>query len=226
MDPDLTSWRGVPPPTATVLEGAWARLELLDPVRHAAALFRAVAHDPGLFRFLSDEPPADEGAMADWARRAAGTSDPLFFAVVDRATGEAGGRQALMRIEPRHGVAELGAILWGRGVAGTRLAGEALFLTAAWLFDRLGYRRLEWKCDTRNSRSRRAAGRFGFTFEGTFRRHMVVKGESRDTAWFAMTDADWRHVRPAFERWLDPINFDAQGRQRERLAAPLTGTAS
>ena len=123
-----------------------------------------------------------------------------------------------MRIVPEHGVIEIGSILWGPAIARTRVATEALFLCARYAFDELGYRRFEWKCNARNEPSRRAAARFGFSYEGTFRQHMVVKGESRDTAWFAVIDRDWPTLRRAFERWLEPANFDAEGRQKRRLA--------
>ena len=138
--------------------------------------------------------------------------------MIDRATGRAEGRQSLMRIEPVHGVIEVGNILWGPAIARTRVATEALHLHAAYVFDTLGYRRFEWKCHNMNEPSKRAALRFGFTFEGVFRQHMVTKGRNRDTAWFAMTDGDWRgRLRAGYEAWLRPGNFDAAGRQKGKL---------
>jgi RimJ/RimL family protein N-acetyltransferase len=131
-------------------------------------------------------------------------SEYLFSAVVDRATGEAAGRQALMRMEPAHGVIEIGNILWGPAISRTRISTEAFFLAARHVFDELGYRRFEWKCNDRNEPSKAAAVRFGFTFEGLFRQHMVIKGENRDTAWFSIIDREWPAIRTAFERWLDP----------------------
>lgn len=157
--------------------------------------------------------------MRRWIEAAATRDDPLFFAVVDRASGRAGGRQALMRVTPEHGVIEIGHILWGPAIGRTRIATDAFYLAARYVFDELGYRRLEWKCDDRNAPSKAAALRFGFRFEGVFRQHMWVKGASRDTAWFAMLDCEWPGRRAAFERWLDPANFDAVGREREKLAA-------
>jgi RimJ/RimL family protein N-acetyltransferase len=142
----------------------------------------------------------------------------LFFAVIDRSSGRCEGRQSLVRIAPEHGVMEVGHILWGPAIARTRVATEALFLFARYAFDALGYRRLEWKCDAANEPSMRAARRFGFNWEGIFRQHMVVKGRNRDTAWFAIVDADWPPLRKGFERWLAPENFDRQGRQKARLA--------
>ncbi len=146
------------------------------------------------------------------------SDDPLVFAVIDKATGRAEGRQALMRIDPKHGVIEIGSILWGPAIARTRVATEALYLAASYIFDTLGYRRFEWKCDNRNVPSKNAATRFGFTFEGVFRQHMVAKGENRETAWFSMLDREWPARKRTVERWLDPDNFDEAGRQRASLA--------
>ena len=152
--------------------------------------------------------------------RAARSEDPLFHAVVDRGSGRCEGRQAYLRITPEHGVIEIGHVLWGPAIARTRVATEALFLYAAHAFEALGYRRFEWKCDAGNEPSRRAALRFGFAYEGTFRQHMVVKGRNRDTAWFAMTDGDWPQVRARLPAWLDPSNFD-RGRPAEGAARAL-----
>ena len=155
-------------------------------------------------------PPSTAGCSAPSA------TDPLFYAVVDPATGRAEGRQALMRITPEHGVIEIGSILWGPRIARTRIATEALYLFARHVFDELGYRRFEWKCDSANEPSRRAALRFGFSFEGIFRQHMVVKGRNRDTAWFAITDAEWPRISAGMERWLAPENFDDEAGRGSR----------
>jgi len=157
--------------------------------------------------------------------RSASQADPYYFAIVDqggRATGIAGGRQTFMRITPEHGVIEIGNILWGPAIARTRVATEALYLAAKHVFEDLGYRRFEWKCNNLNEPSKKAAARFGFTFEGVFRQHMWAKGANRDTAWFAMLDRDWPRIRTAYERWLEPQNFDAAGRQRARLQVPTS----
>lgn len=215
----LSRWQGAPRPERVVLDGRYARLEPLDPARHGADLLRS-AQEPGgddRFLYLFEEPPADAAAFTPWLDTAATSVDLMFFAVIDRKTGRAEGRQALMRIEPAHGVIEIGSILWGPAVARTRIATEALFLFAAYAFDTLGYRRLEWKCNDLNEPSKRAARRFGFQFEGVFRQHMVAKGRNRDTAWFAMTDGDWPRLKAGYEAWLRPENFDADGRQRSRL---------
>ncbi|HKM64568.1 MAG TPA: GNAT family protein [Acidisphaera sp.] len=217
---DLRNWKGVPRPDRVTLDGSYARLEPLDPVRHGPDLL-ASASQPGAedrFRYLPDEPPADRAAMLAWLEKAAGSADPLFFAVIDRETGRAEGRQALMRIVPEHGVIEIGNILWGPAIARTRVVTEALYLFAGYVFDTLGYRRFEWKCNNLNEPSKRAAQRFGFTFEGVFRQHMVVKGQNRDSAWFAMTDGDWARLKPGYEAWLSPENFGPDKQQKSRLA--------
>jgi RimJ/RimL family protein N-acetyltransferase len=218
---DLSDWRGAPRPERRTLDGRYARLEPLDAERHGRDLL-ASAQEPGAddrFRYLFEEPPADAAAFAQWIDKAAASADPLFFAVVDRATGRAEGRQSLMRIDANHGVIEIGHILWGPAIARTRVTTEALYLFAAYVFDTLGYRRFEWKCNSLNEPSKRAAQRFGFAAEGVFRQHMVQKGRNRDTAWFAMTDGDWRsRLRAGYEAWLAPDNFDAEGRQKSRLS--------
>ena len=216
---DLSAWTGVPRPGRVVLDGRYARLEPLDAARHGADLLR-VAQAEGAearFRYLAEEPPADRDSFERWLLPAAASADPLFFAVVDRETGRAEGRQALMRIDPAHGVIEIGGILWGPAIARTRIATEAAYLSARHVFDTLGYRRFEWKCDEGNEASKRAARRFGFAFEGVFRQHMVVKARNRDTAWFAMTDGDWQRLRSGYEAWLRPENFDAEHRQKRGL---------
>ena len=216
---DLRGWKAAPKPGPVILEGAYVRLEPLDPARHAGDLF-AAAGAPGAedrFRYLAEDPPADLTELRRWAEKAAVSDDPLFFAVIDKSTGRAEGRQALMRIDPDNGVAEIGHIMWGPAIARTRAATEALFLVADHVFG-LGYRRFEWKCNDRNLPSKRAAERFGFSFEGLFRQHMVVKGESRDTAWFSILDGEWPRLREGYGRWLRPGNFDASGRQMSKLA--------
>jgi RimJ/RimL family protein N-acetyltransferase len=206
-------------PQRTLIEGRFVRLEPLA-AEHAADLCRA-AQTPDAaqrFRYLGELTPfRNEAETADWITRALLLDDPLYFAVVDRATGRAGGFQALMRIVPEHGVIEIGSIYWGPQIARTRLATEALFLSARHVFDGLGYRRLEWKCNNLNEPSKAAARRFGFTFEGIFRQHMIQKGQNRDTAWFAMLDADWPRLEAEYGRWLDPANFDAAGLQKTKL---------
>jgi RimJ/RimL family protein N-acetyltransferase len=205
-------------PQRLVLEGRYIRLEPLGP-EHAADLYAAASDsDAGeRFRYLFESAPATLSDMEAWVERVRADEDPMLFAVVDRVTGRALGRQALMRIVPEHGVIEIGAIYWGPEMSRTRRATEALYLFARHIFEDLGYRRFEWKCNDRNLPSRRAADRFGFTFEGIFRQHMIQKGENRDTAWFSMLDGEWPVRKAGFERWLDEANFDADGKQKSPL---------
>ncbi len=215
---DLANWQPRPHPGRLTLEGRFCRLEPLDPAGHGDDLF-AAAMAPGAeerFRFLFDSPQERTG-FDGWLSRAAVSEDPMFHAVIDRSSGRCEGRQSLMRITPEHGVIEIGNILWGPKIARTAAATEALYLCARHVFDELGYRRFEWKCDAGNAPSISAARRFGFTFEGIFRQHMVVKGRNRDTAWFSITDDDWPALRRAFELWLEPANFYRDGKQKVQL---------
>jgi len=211
-------WSSRPRPERATIEGRYCRLEPIEPRRHGDQLF-AASMAPGAeerFRYLF-EAPQSRADFDAWLARSAASEDPLYFAVIDSASGRCEGRQALMRIVPEHGVIEIGSILWGPAIARTRVATEALFLFARYAFDDLGYRRFEWKCNALNEPSRRAAARFGFAFEGIFRQHMMVKGENRDTAWFSIIDKEWPALGQVFERWLDASNFDHKGRQKKRL---------
>ncbi|MCU1407380.1 MAG: Protein export cytoplasm protein SecA ATPase helicase [Glaciihabitans sp.] len=213
----LTNWTGVPLPERKTLSGRYVRLEPLDPGAHTASLFEASAA-PGAedrFRYMP-EPVMAEAEFDEWVARVARGTDPLFFAVVDVQTGRAEGRQALMRIDAANGVIEVGSIVWGPNLARTRGATEAIFLMAEYVFG-LGYRRFEWKCNDQNEPSKNAAMRFGFLLEGVFRQHMVIKGKNRDTAWFSITDSEWSELRAGYTTWLDPENFDADGRQLAKL---------
>jgi RimJ/RimL family protein N-acetyltransferase len=200
-----------------VIEGRHARLEPLDPARHGDDLF-AASMAPGAderHRYLFEAPMA-RAPFQRWLEEKSALDDPLFFAVIDKATGRAEGRQTFMRIDPAHGVIEIGSILWGPAIAGTRVATEAQYLFADHAFG-LGYRRYEWKCHDANAPSKLAALRFGFTYEGLFRQHMVAKGANRDTAWFSIIDSEWPALKARYAAWLDPANFDAAGRQKRRL---------
>ncbi|MFN3688533.1 GNAT family N-acetyltransferase [Salinarimonas sp.] len=219
MNRDLASWRGCPRPAFRPIEGRYVVLEPMDPARHGDDLFEAGASDPADWAFSADGPFATREAFQGWMEGKSGLSDPMFFAIVDRASGRAEGRLAFMRIDAGNGVIETGSILYGPRLKRTRGATEAIFLQARHVFEDLGYRRFEWKCDARNAPSRRAAARLGFAYEGTFAQHMVVKGENRDTAWFSMLDRDWPARKAAFEAWLDEGNFDAAGRERVKLGA-------
>lgn len=167
---ELSDWKGAPKPERKTLEGFYARLEPLSAERHSQALFDAAAA-PGAedrFRYLFDHAPSDLSELRAWAEKAEASGDPLFFAVIDKATDRAEGRQALMRVDTVHGAVEIGNIMWGPAITRTRIATEAVFLFADHVFS-LGYRRFEWKFDSANLPSQRAAERFGFRFEGTFR---------------------------------------------------------
>lgn len=203
------------------IEGRYTVLEPLTR-RHAEDLYAAIAGEgiEDRHRYLGETPPHSSEVLAQWIDRAAAIRDPYFLAVIDRATGRCGGRQAFMRIKPEHRSLELGSILWGRGVARTRIATEAVYLAARHAFEELGYLRFEWKCDDANLPSKRAAIRFGFTWEGLFRKHMVRRANNRDTAWFAIVDTDWPALKARYGAWLDPANFDESGQERTSLATP------
>lgn len=216
----LIHWSPRKLPRRVVLDGRYARLEPIDPKRHGDGLF-AASMAPGAaerHRWLFEE-PMDREAFQSWLEQKHRQDDPLMFAVIDKATGRVEGRQCFMRIDTVHGVIEIGSILWGPAMARSRVASEALYLFARHAFDDLGYRRFEWKCNALNAPSLHAARRFGFTHEGIFRNHMVIKGMSRDTAWFAMIDSEWPMIKAAYQRWLEPDNFDEDGQQRARLGA-------
>jgi RimJ/RimL family protein N-acetyltransferase len=172
--------------------------------------------DPTVWTYMSDGPYADADDLRDALIEAEASEDPLFFAVV--RGGRVLGRASYMRITPAFGVIEIGNIVYAPTLQRTTAATEAIYLLARHAFDGLGYRRLEWKCNALNAASRRAADRFGFAFEGVFRNHQIVKGRNRDTAWYAIIDADWPAIRSGFEAWLSSDNFDGDGIQRVELA--------
>lgn len=225
---NLQNWTPRSRPQRLVLEGRYVKLEPLDAARHGDALYEASRTEDRAdrFRWLYDDPPENRVDFQSWIEAAAASVDPMHFAVIDRASGKIGGRQALMRMDPANGVVEIGSILWNPPVARMPAATEALYLFARYIFDELGYRRFEWKCNALNLPSCAAAERFGFTFEGIFRQHLVVKGENRDTAWFSMLDSEWPQKRAEFEAWLDPANFDANGRQKRSLGEIRAGLSS
>ncbi len=207
-------------PVPVVLAGRYVRVEPLDPVRHADALWAGLGGtgNDALWHYMHAGPfPERTGFEADLRARAV-TDDPLCFAIVGSASSRAEGIASYMRVDTANRVIEVGSIVYSPGLQRSRGATEAMYLMARHAFEDLGYRRYEWKCNTLNEASRRAAVRLGFTFEGVFRQHMIVKGRSRDTAWYSMLDAEWAGRREEFERWLAPANFDADGRQKRRLA--------
>ena len=206
MGTPVPAWVPRADPPRTPMLGRFCRLEPLDVARHADDLFDAFAAAPDGrdWTYMSaerfDARPAYRAFVADQAASA----DPSHFAIVDPATGRALGTAALMRIDRTNGVIEIGHILFSPRLQRTAAASEAIFLLMRRAFDELGYRRLEWKCDSLNTPSRRAAVRYGFLFEGIFRQAVVTKGRNRDTSWYAMIDSDWPRTRAAFDRWLAP----------------------
>lgn len=224
IGPALAGWSPRPHPPATPIAGRFCRIEPLDPARHGDDLFAAdqLAPDARDWTYLVAERPAGREAFQAWLESCAASwrradGDPLFHAI-RLADGRAVGLAAYLRIDRGNGVIEVGHILFTPALQRRPAGTEAMFLMMRRAFDELGYRRYEWKCDSLNAPSRRAALRYGFRFEGIFRQAMVYKGRSRDTAWYAITDQEWPAVRAAFEAWLDPANFTPSGEQRRPLA--------
>lgn len=203
-------------PTDVTLTGRFGRVEKLDASRHAADLWAAVNGHDRIWTYLFYGPFADFEGFSSWLRERTSLADPYPYAVLDNA-GHALGIVTLTAIRPAMRVIEVGHVLLSPALQRTPLATEAQYLLARYVFDTLGYRRYEWKCDALNFASRRAASRFGFTFEGVFRQHMIVKAHNRDTAWFSMLDSEWPQRKMAFESWLAPDNFDSGGGQKIKL---------
>lgn len=221
IGPAVEGWSARPRPQRRALRGRYCRLEPVEVQRHATDLFAAYmqAPDDRDWTYLFAERPETEAQFRAYLAQLAMSEDPLHFAIVDAATAKAVGTAALMRIDPMHGVIEVGSIAYSPCMKKTRVGTEAIYLFMRLAFDELGYRRFEWKCDSLNAASRTAAVRYGFSFEGTFRRAIIYKGRSRDTAWYSIIDEEWPRVRLAFETWLAPGNFDGNGRQRRSLSA-------
>jgi RimJ/RimL family protein N-acetyltransferase len=216
-----TDGHPAPRPERIVMEGAYVRLEPLDPQKHTEDLY-AASHGPDkdtIWQYLFEAPFADLVAFRAHIERKAASDDPLFYAIIDKASGKAVGYATLMRIDPTHRVIEVGNIMYGTPLQKTPGATEAQYLLMRYVFDKLGYRRYEWKCNSLNAPSRRAADRFGFTFEGIFRSHMIIRGRNRDTAWYSILETEWPKQKRAFEAWLQPDNFDASGHQKKTLNA-------
>lgn len=215
----LPGWTPPPRPPRERMAGRYCRVEPLEPERHAADLFAANSLDTEgrMWTYLAVGPFATLDEYLAWMRASCRGDDPLFFAIVAQDSGRAVGLASYLRIDPKSGSIEVGHLAFSPLLQRTRAATEAMYLMMRRAFE-LGYRRYEWKCDALNEPSRRAAQRLGFTFEGVFRQATVYKGRNRDTAWFSVIDREWPALRAAFERWLDPANFDEEGRQRERLS--------
>ena len=215
----VADWTPRPRPARTAMEGNFSRLEALDPDLHAAALHEANSSDTEsrIWTYLPYGPFEDLASYREWVTASGQSEDPLFHAVIDKRTGKAAGVASYLRIDPTNGVIEVGHINFAPSLQKTPASSEAMFLMIARVFDELGYRRYEWKCDALNAPSRAAAERLGFRYEGLFRQATMYKGRNRDTAWYAMTDKDWPEIKAAFQAWLAPGNFDAVGKQRRRL---------
>ena len=177
------------------------------------------AEHVGLWTYMFDGPFGDRGVFAEAMEKRQASDDPLLFAIEEVENNRAVGIASYMRIEPAHRVIEVGGIVFSPELQRKPGATEAMYLMARHVFEDLGYRRYEWKCDALNAPSRRAALRLGFTFEGIFRAHMIIKGRNRDTAWFSITDSEWPARKAAFEAWLAPSNFDSHGKQKQSLSA-------
>ncbi|MBV8651811.1 MAG: GNAT family N-acetyltransferase [Alphaproteobacteria bacterium] len=217
----LPGWSARPRPPHTPMVGCYCTLEKLDPEKHAADLHAANLADKENrnWTYLAYGPFASLDAYRAWAEPASRSEDPLFHAVIDAKSGRAVGVASYLRIDPPAGVIEVGHINYSPLLQQTRAATEAMFLLMRRCFDELGYRRYEWKCDSLNAPSQAAAQRLGFRYEGLFRQATIYKGRNRDTAWYSIIDKEWPSLRAAFERWLDPANFDVEGRQKLSLSA-------
>jgi len=244
-NPPNLNWKPVPPPVPATLRGHHVTLEPLDATSHTGALWQAVRGHDELWAWLADGPFATEADLRQSIKQKQESPAAVFLALIPtqpripegagafmplkegenaRPSGpatscaaSAAGYASYMRIEPAQGVVEVGNILMSPPLQRTTAATEAMYLMARHIFEDLGYRRYEWKCNALNEPSRRAALRYGFTFEGIFRQHMVIKDQNRDTAWFSMLDHEWPARKAAFEAWLDPTNFDESGRQLRSL---------
>jgi RimJ/RimL family protein N-acetyltransferase len=212
----VTGWTMRPRPPRTPMTGRSCCVEPIDPDRHAADLYAANS-DPSCWTYLSYGPFDGFDTYRHWLVEMTASQDPLFYAIVDTASGKAVGVAAYMRIDPPNGAIEVGHLNFSPALQRTPAATEAMYLMMRRAFDELGYRRYEWKCDSLNAPSRRAAERFGFNYEGLFRQATVYKNRSRDTTWYSIVDTEWPARKKAFERWLAPENFDAAGRQRRPL---------
>ena len=213
MPTSLANWKGVPAPTVQRLEGRFIRLEKLDPARHGDDLFNALqgpGADPKLWDYLPYGPFPERSTFDAWLNNHAAHNDPYFFSVIDRATGQVQGILSLMSIVPEQGRIEIGHVTFGAPMQRSPKSTEAVYLLAKHAFEQ-GYRRLEWKCNNANARSKYAAERFGFSFEGVFRQHTVVKGKNRDTTWYSIIDSEWPKIGAGFEEWLSEANQSGSG---------------
>jgi RimJ/RimL family protein N-acetyltransferase len=217
----VPGWTARPRPPRTPIEGRFCRVEILDSQKHAADLFAAnrLDADGRNWTYLGYGPFDRLEDYRAWVESVAPANDPLFHTIIDRETDKAVGVASLMRIDPPNGVIETGHLNYSPLLQKKPAATEAMFLLMRRVFDELGYRRYEWKCDSLNAPSRAAAERLGFKYEGLFRQATIYKGRNRDTAWFSILDGEWPALKRAYEAWLDPGNFGASGKQKQSLSA-------
>lgn len=215
----IANWQGCEYPSRQVLQGQYCRLVRLDVEAHAADLYRSFSEDSNHhnWTYLPYGPFEDFDGFKVWLEVSAEGKDPLFYTVINEQTGIAVGMASYLRIEPEVGVIEVGHIHFSPLMQRTAIATETMFLMMRYVFDELGYRRYEWKCDALNEPSKKAAKRLGFSFEGVFRQATMYKNRNRDTAWLAIIDSDWPVIKSAFEAWLVPDNFDEKGQQIRSL---------
>lgn len=216
----VPNWSARPKPPRAPLQGRFARIEMLDADAHAAQLYAANAADleGRIWTYLPYGPYAEESVYRDWVAGMSKSEDPLFHAIIDQASGKAVGVASYLRIDAPVGVIEVGHINYAPVLQRTAAASEAMYLLMKRVFDELGYRRYEWKCDALNAPSRAAAERLGFAYEGLFRQATIYKGRNRDTAWYAIIDKDWPKIRAVYEAWLAPGNFDSNHKPKQRLS--------
>jgi len=215
----LPDWKGCPRPTREVMEGRTCRLDPLRASKHAAALHAAYGEneDGSNWTYMPYGPFASESDYRGFVEFMQDRPDPVFYAIIDRSTDLPIGAGSYLRIEPEVGVIEVGHLSYAPALQRTVASTEAMYLMMRHVFDDLGYRRYEWKCDALNAASRAAAQRLGFSYEGTFRQAVLYKGRNRDTAWFSITDGEWPEIKQALEAWLEVGNFDANGTQKKKL---------
>ncbi len=220
----MPDWVARPRPSSTAMAGRFCSIEPLDVSAHAIPLYDAFAadQDQNNWTYLPYGPFETFDAFRIWLGDACVGDDPQFFAVIDPSTEKPVGVASYLRIEPTIGVIEVGHIHYSPSLQRTPLATEAMFLMMSRVFDELGYRRYEWKCDALNERSRNAALRLGFSFEGIFRQATIYKGRNRDTAWYSVIDQDWPALKAAFQQWLSSENHDENGQQRKRLSTLIS----
>ncbi len=205
------------PPERTSLIGHYTLLEPLEPLKHSSQLWNALSGHDDVWSYLPYGPWNTEDVFLSWLKQIASLPHQLYYTVVDSASKEALGCLSLLNIEVAHGSIEIGGIFYSPRLQRTRIGTEAIYLASRYVFDELGYRRLEWKCNEANRASVQAAIRYGFVPEGTFYQHWIIKGQNRNTAWFSILDGEWPHRKLAFEEWLHPDNFDSCGRQKRRF---------